>query len=292
MTRRLPSRLRPAMPALLAWLACGLWVGPAHAGLLDDAQAALQHGLLYGLGHGVPENPAQAFACYHEAALAGLAEAQFNVAIMYDSGRGVQPDPAQAAQWYASAAAQGQPRAAYNLGQLYAAGDGVPANADIARAWFEAAARAGVTAASARIATLQPSDRPAAASALAPPVPAMPQPGAVLARPTGQATVELVWNAPAQPVATRFFVEVARMPPGGTPAGGAPIGGAPVGEVTTRVFASYADLSAQQVGLEAPGRYAWRVSAVALDTPHYRASAWTPFTVQSGPSAASEICHE
>ncbi len=281
--RRLPSRPRLAMPALLAWLACGLSVGPAHADPLGDAQAALQHGLLYDLGHGVPENAAQAFACYYEAALAGLAEAQFNVAVMYDSGRGVRPDPAQAAQWYGSAAAQGQPRAAYNLGQLYAAGDGVPANADIARAWFEAAARAGITAASARIATLQPSGRPAAAaSALASPVPAVPQPGAVLARPTGQATVELVWNAPAQPVAVRFFVEVARMPAEGAPAGGA----------TTRVFASYADLSAQQVGLEAPGQYAWRVSAVALDTPHYRASAWTPFTVQSGPSVASEICHE
>ncbi len=102
---------------------------------------------------------------------------------------------------------------------------------------------------------------------------AAPRPDTVLAR----STIELVWNAPAEPVAARFFVEVLRNAAGGA---------------MDRVFASYADLSAQQVPLEAPGQYAWRVSVVALDQPHYVASAWTSFTVQSGQGVASEVYHE
>ena len=101
-----------------------LWLPLAAAG---DAEAALDVGLLYDLGRGVPQNSLMAFSWYLQAAEAGLAQAAFNVAVMLDSGA-VPRDGAEAALWYARAAANGYHRAQYALAQLYAAGDGVPRN--------------------------------------------------------------------------------------------------------------------------------------------------------------------
>jgi TPR repeat protein len=84
-----------------------LWMARAAAG---DAEAALNLGLLYDLGRGVPQNSLMAFSWYLQAAEAGLAQAAFNVAVMLDG--------AEAALWYAMAAAAGYHRAQYALVRL------------------------------------------------------------------------------------------------------------------------------------------------------------------------------
>ena len=118
-----------------------LWLPLAAAG---DAEAALDLGLLYDLGRGVPQDSSMAYRWYRQAAEAGLAQAAFNVAVMLDSGAGVPRDGAEAALWYARAAAGGYHRAQYALAQLYAAGDGVPRNLATAEAWYRAAAAAAL----------------------------------------------------------------------------------------------------------------------------------------------------
>jgi TPR repeat protein len=63
-----------------------LWLPLAAAG---DAEAALNLGLLYDLGRGVPHDSSIAYRWYRQAAEAGLAQAAFNVAVLHDSGVGV-----------------------------------------------------------------------------------------------------------------------------------------------------------------------------------------------------------
>jgi hypothetical protein len=58
-------------------------------------------------------------------AQAGDPQAETSVGLLYDMGQGVQQDPAQAADWYRKAAAQGYALAESNLGALYFNGQGV-----------------------------------------------------------------------------------------------------------------------------------------------------------------------
>src|SRR3984893_18645676 len=134
---------RRAFDAGLFEKARHLWLPLAAAG---DAEAALNLGLLYDLGHGVPQDSSTAYRWYHQAAEAGLAQAAFNVAVMLDSGVDVPRDSAEAALWYARAAAGGHNRAQYALAQLYAAGDGVPRNPATAEAWYRGAVRGSLGA--------------------------------------------------------------------------------------------------------------------------------------------------
>ena len=226
-----------------------LWLALAAAG---DAEAALDLGLLYDLGRGVPQDPSMAYDWYRQAAKAGLAQAAFNVAVMFDSGAGVPRDGADAALWYARAAAGGYHRAQYALAQLYAAGDGVPRNPATAEAWYRAAARGGLGAASARLSALLRSERAAASpppgdQSLVRPIPVAP---IDVVLPAGQnpLKVALVWNTPEQPVPVEYYVELRALDASGS----------------REVSASYVETSATLVELPgAPQLYAWRVYAVA-----------------------------
>jgi hypothetical protein len=245
-----------------------LWLPLAAAG---DAEAALDVGLLYDLGRGVPQDSSTAYRWYRQAAEAGLAQAAFNVAVMLDSGAGVPRDSAEAALWYARAAANGYHRAQYALAQLYAAGDGVPRNPATAAAWYRAAARGGLRAASARLPGLP---RPERAAAFPPPgnlSPVRPVPVAPVdaVLPAGQnpLKVALVWNTPEQPVPVKYYVELRALDAFGS----------------REVSASYAETSATLVELPgAPRLYAWRVYAVARSGAHYATSPWNSFLTGKG----------
>ncbi|MGH6813390.1 MAG: tetratricopeptide repeat protein [Methylocella sp.] len=242
-----------------------LWLPLAAAG---DAEAALNLGLLYDLGRGVPQDSSMAYRWYRQAAEAGLVQAAFNVAVMLDSGTGTPRNGAQAALWYARAAANGYHRAQYALAQLYAAGDGVPRNPATAEAWYHAAAIGGLGAASARMSALLRAGR---AAAIPPPgdlLPRRPVPVAPVdvMLPAGQnpSKVALVWNTPEQPVPVEYYVELRALDASGS----------------REVSVSYFEASAALVELPgAPQRYAWRVYAVARSGAHYASSAWNLFSI-------------
>jgi hypothetical protein len=242
-----------------------LWLALAAA---DDAEAALNLGLLYDLGRGVPQDSSMAYRWYRQAAEAGLAQAVFNVAVMLDSGAGVPRDGAEAALWYARAAASGYHRAQYALAELYAAGDGVPRNPATAEAWYRAAARGGLGAASARLSALPRPERAAASPPpgdLSPvrPVPIAPV-NVVLPPDQNPSKVALVWNTPEQPVPVEYYVELRALDASGS----------------REVSAHYVETSATIVELPgAPQRYAWRVYAVARSGAHYATSPWNSFLI-------------
>ena len=245
-----------------------LWLPLAAAG---DAEAALNLGLLYDLGRGVPQDSSMAYNWYRQAAKAGLAQAAFNVAVMLDSGAGVPRDGAEAALWYARAAANGYHRAQYALAQLYAAGDGVPRNPATAEAWYRAAAAGGLGAASAHLSQLLRAGRGTATPPPGdlPPVRAVPVAPVDVVLPEGHnpSKVALVWNTPEQPVPVEYYVELRALYASGS----------------REVAASYVETSATLVELPgAPQLYAWRVYAVARSGAHYATSPWNSFLIGKG----------
>ena len=125
------------------------WRVAAAAG---DADAALFLGVVYDVGQGAPQSPAQAADWYARAASLGSVPAMFNLGVLYDIGRGVGRDPAQAAQWYERAAQQGYARAEYNLALMLQDGPGIPRDRKRAQYWFWRAAGHGVTAARSHLA--------------------------------------------------------------------------------------------------------------------------------------------
>lgn len=254
-----------------------LWAPQAEVG---DPQAQLGLGVLYDLGQGVKRDAAAAYHWYLRAAEAGSADAEFNVAVMLDTGDGVPHDTAEAAVWYARAAAHGNQRAQYDLGLLYAAGEGVPRNPDQAAIYFRAVA-AGLPAAVDKLAAMQRGGRarlPAGAeetATLAPAQPVAPVDGSTVpalipaAGENSGGTVELVWIAPAQAAAVRFFVQLMALDAAGD-------SGQP-----REVFATTLDETAAVVPVaRVPGRYAWRVYSISHDLKHYAASGWERFQVR------------
>ena len=218
-------------------------------------------GLAYDLGRGVPPDPAAACAWYSRAGEAGHAIAAFNAGLMHDSGRCGSRNAAEAATWYGRAAAAGVARAQFNLAQLYANGDGVPRNAELALAWYRLAAANGIEAAAPRAAK----PMPAKGTANAPLLPAeasSPEDGHPVL--TSDGSVPLVWTAPEEPEAVRFYVELVELPDTGP----------------REVLSRYVDVSALLVQLpQNAGRFAWRVLTVGADTQRYVVSAWHDFTV-------------
>jgi TPR repeat protein len=233
-----------------------IWWQQAQQG---DAAAEFGLGLCYDLGRGVSPDPRQALDWYLRAARAGLALAEFNAAVMFDSGTAGPRDAAQAGLWYARAAAHGHARAAFDLAQLYQAGDGVPRNPAVAMAWYRAAAAGGITAA--RWRTGGP---PVSAAALAAPDGEATQVQVA----DGQASLELIWNAPPQPGRVTYAVEVTALD----------------GAAPHTVFSATTDRSAILAVVPAtPGRYAWRADAVSESQQSYRAAAWTDFAIPAAP---------
>lgn len=107
----------------------------------SNAQSNL--GLMYDLGHGVPQDYAKAAAWYEKAAAQGHTMAQNNLGAMYASGQGVPQDYTKAKEWYEKAASQGFVGAQSNLGLLYAHGNGVPQDYVQAHKWLNLAAAQG-----------------------------------------------------------------------------------------------------------------------------------------------------
>jgi TPR repeat protein len=106
----------------------------------------MYHYGVYYLGHGVPQDFAEAMKWYRKAAIQGHAMAQNDLGFMYDNGRGVTQDYAEAVNWYRKAAEQGNAEAQYNLGFMYYEGQGVPQDyAEAVKWWSRAALRLGKT---------------------------------------------------------------------------------------------------------------------------------------------------
>jgi hypothetical protein len=234
-----------------------IWSASARTG---DPTAEFNLGLLYDLGDAVPENPSTALKWYSLAGQAGLAGAQFNVGVMYDSGRGTERNTAAAAVWYARAAAQGYARAAFNLGQLYELGDGVPRNRELAAGWYGRVTGL-IPRASIKINALNIEPRASSAGWILPPIPSWPLDHTEVSASSQHASVELVWQAPSQPIPVRFFVEMRALKDG----------------AYQEYYSGYADLSAVDVQLSRDEFFAWRVASVASDGSSYSFSPWHSF---------------
>ncbi len=114
-----------------------LFATPARADLYDEAMAAYERGdfdtavkalrsvaeqgnpgamsalaLMYDVGHGVPQDSAEAVKWYRRAAQLGEKSAQYNLASMYDAGVGVPQDSLRAYVWFALSIASGNASAA------------------------------------------------------------------------------------------------------------------------------------------------------------------------------------
>ena len=105
------------------------------------SQCAVQSGLMYDTGEGVPQNDTEAVRWYRLAAEQGLATAQFYLGLMYDTGRGVPQNDTEAVRWYRMAAEQGFAWAQFNLGLMYDTGEGIPQNDTEAVRWYRLASR-------------------------------------------------------------------------------------------------------------------------------------------------------
>jgi uncharacterized protein len=157
--------------------------GAAVAGPLEDGQAAYQRGDyatalrllrplaeqgnataqgtlggMYQLGHGVPQNDAEAKKWYRLAAAKGDAIAQTMLSILHYNnaleleierltgrynGQGVPQNYAEALKWSRLAADQGNATAQGQLGSMYYNGHGVPQNYVRAYMWFDLASAQG-----------------------------------------------------------------------------------------------------------------------------------------------------
>ena len=96
------------------------------------------------------------------------------------------------------------------------------------------------------------------------PVPLAPRDGVALVALDGPVDVRLRWSVPKSEARVRFFVEVVQREAGGDRA----------------IFSAYVGHS-EMILPAAPGRYAWRVFAVADSKAHYRPSAWSEFGVEA-----------
>lgn len=79
-------------------------------------EALFLQGLRYASGDGLPQDYAQAAACYTRAAEQDHSLAQLNLASLYERGQGVTRDQAKALVWLSRAAQLGNAAAQYRLG--------------------------------------------------------------------------------------------------------------------------------------------------------------------------------
>ncbi len=144
----------------LIYLEAMKWYGLAAQ--QGDANAQNSIGLMHIYGHGVPQNPLEAYIWFSFAASGGdqdgakhrdlaaslltkeqIIEAQFQLGFRYGKGQGVPLDTSNALKWLRTAAEQGHPDAQADLGVLYARGDGVPTDEVRAYMWFSLSADQG-----------------------------------------------------------------------------------------------------------------------------------------------------
>lgn len=112
-----------------------------------SAPAQYRLGLLYYLGHGVPEDEKQAIVLWKKAAAQGSIDAMYQLgsAFLFGSQAAkIVPDPdREAATWYFQAASAGHAEAQYHLGLLFLAGKGVVESRPEAARWMRKAAVQG-----------------------------------------------------------------------------------------------------------------------------------------------------
>ncbi|TBW37159.1 hypothetical protein EYW49_11855 [Siculibacillus lacustris] len=111
-----------------------------RAALSGDPKAALEVGLRFAEGRGVPADPTQAGTWFRRAAEGGSVPAQYRWAVSLEKALGVPRDTEQAKRWYTAAAEAGNVRAMHNLGVLYANARDMTA----AIPWFQKAADRGL----------------------------------------------------------------------------------------------------------------------------------------------------
>ena len=108
------------------------------------AQAAVDLGLMYAKGQGVPRNPQEAIGWYSKVAYptgptfdkqTGFRNAQIELARLYESSPAPIKDDVKAYQWYRRAACLGSSEAMEKLAAMYDAGIGVGKDPHLAEMW-------------------------------------------------------------------------------------------------------------------------------------------------------------
>lgn len=92
-------------------------IAPLAQGGNVDAEYLL--GLMYYMGHGVPQDYKQALIWHRKAALQGKADSQYVVGAMYYTGNAVIQDRKEAVVWFRKAAEQGHAEAQQVMGLMY-----------------------------------------------------------------------------------------------------------------------------------------------------------------------------
>ncbi|MDR7306767.1 tetratricopeptide repeat protein [Rhodoferax saidenbachensis] len=90
---------------------------------------------------GKPQDFAEAYRLFQEAAKTNNADAQFHLGIMHMEGQSVPPSDKEAALWFKRAADQGHTNAQFNLAQIL--NDSRPPSYTEALRWFSEAAKGG-----------------------------------------------------------------------------------------------------------------------------------------------------
>jgi len=112
-----------------------------------NTTAQYRLGMLYYMGHGVPEDEKQAIVLWKKAAAQGSTDAMYQLgsAFLFGSQAAkIVPDPdREAATWYFQAASADHAEAQYHLGLLFLAGKGVVESRTEAARWMRKAASQG-----------------------------------------------------------------------------------------------------------------------------------------------------
>ena len=108
-----------------------------------DVEAQFVLGYLHETGNGVPQDYAESFKWYLQAAEQGFVAAQARLGLCYELGQGVAQDYAESFKWYRQAAEQGNATAQLSLGLLYKSGQGVRLDYAEAHKWIKRAAEQG-----------------------------------------------------------------------------------------------------------------------------------------------------
>ncbi|MDA0692633.1 MAG: tetratricopeptide repeat protein [Nitrospinae bacterium] len=108
------------------------------------AQAQFTLGLMYGVGHGVPQNFKKSEKWYRKAANKGHAEAQHAIGLLYYDGQRLPQDYKKAVHWFRMSAKNGFAEAQARLGIMYfAGGQGLLQDFKEAEKWSRKAAKQG-----------------------------------------------------------------------------------------------------------------------------------------------------
>jgi len=110
-----------------------------------DLDALVREGKRLQRMEGMTPEDVRAFQLFHQAAVAGRAEAQFLVGSCYDLGNGVPQDLSEAVSWYRKAAEQGHAGGQHRLGFCYGFFNrGVPRGYAESFNWYRKAAEQGL----------------------------------------------------------------------------------------------------------------------------------------------------